>query len=232
MNDLFLELIKLLPDIIQVVLVILVLILIFISKAIIPSISFLSKKILNKTKNCLTEILSSKKLDKELILESEKELSIIYKMELTRCSDRQLALYFYELSNESKHIFSYSKFKRLYEFLKLEKDDILINKKGIIWANRKNKFVALVFLIMVSLLGVLVVLSFFYIINDVPKLFIMNCCSSLLMMILTIPLRLHTNLIITKSEINQFNQIKNTYHKKIIARLTKEYKDDYFSGFD
>jgi len=44
MNDLFLELIKLLPDIIQVVLVILVLILIFISKAIIPSISFLSKK--------------------------------------------------------------------------------------------------------------------------------------------------------------------------------------------
>lgn len=35
-------------------------------------------------------------------------------------------------------------------------------------------------------------------------------------------------LIIKKSEINQFNQIKKIYHKKIIARLTKQYKDMYF----
>lgn len=120
MNDLFLELIKLLPDIIQVVFVILLLVSILISKAIIPVISFLSKKILNKTKNSLTEILSSKKLDKDLILESEKELSIIYKIELTQCRDRQKALYFYELCNELKHIFPYNKFKRLYRYLKFQ----------------------------------------------------------------------------------------------------------------
>ena len=51
----------------------------------------------------------------------------------------------------------------------------------------------------------------------------------LVMLILIIPSAIFKNLIIKKSEINQFNQIKNIYHKKIIARLTKQYKDMYFS---
>lgn len=226
MNDLFLELIKLLPDIIQVVFVILLLVSILISKAIIPVISFLSKKILNKTKNSLTEILSSKKLDKDLILESEKELSIIYKMELTQCRNRQLALYFYELSNESKHIFSYKKFKRLYQFLKLEKEDILINKKGIIIENLINGVMGLGFLTMALILGFL---SILYAIKDFSKYFIDYFQSILLMVIFTMLACYFFASIIFNSEINQFNKIKYIYHKKIIARLTREYKDDYFS---
>jgi len=226
MNDLFLELIKLLPDIIQVVFVILLLVSILISKAIIPVISFLSKKILNKTKNSLTEILSSKKLDKDLILESEKELSIIYKMELTQCRNRQLALYFYELSNESKHIFSYKKFKRLYQFLKLEKEDILINKKGIIIENLINGVMSLGFLAMALILGFL---SILYAIKDFSKSFIDYFQSILLMVIFTMLACYFFASIIFNSEINQFNKIKYIYHKKIIARLTREYKDDYFS---
>ena len=119
MNDLLIGLIKLLSYPTLAVFIILICILIIILKNIIPFVSFL-EKILNKTKNSLLQILSSTKLDKDLISESEKELSIIYKIELTQCRDRQKALYFYELCNELKHIFPYNKFKRLYRYLKFQ----------------------------------------------------------------------------------------------------------------
>ena len=226
MNDLLVEYVKKLPFAIEIVIVLLFFILSIFTKAIIPITSFFSEKVFNKYKNSLLQVLSSTKLDKDLILESEKELSIILKIEFTQCRDRQQALYFYELSNESKHVFPYNKFKRLYRYLKFEGNDILINEKKIKYANYENWFLSLVIFIEFLLFGVLSILDI--IINS--KEFSFNYFSYMLvMLILIIPSAIFKNLIIKKSEINQFNQIKNIYHKKIIARLTKQYKDMYFS---
>ena len=226
MNDLLVEYVKKLPFAIETIIILLFFILSIFTKAIIPITSFFSEKVFNKYKNSLLQVLSSTKLDKDLILESEKELSIILKIEFTQCRDRQQALYFYELSNESKHVFPYNKFKRLYRYLKFEGNDILINEKKIKYANYENWFLSLVIFIEFLLFGVLSILDI--IINS--KEFSFNYFSYMLvMLILIIPSAIFKNLIIKKSEINQFNQIKNIYHKKIIARLTKQYKDMYFS---
>lgn len=226
MNDLLVEYVKKLPFAIETIIIILFFILSIFIKAIIPLTSFFSEKVFNKYKNSLLQVLSSTKLDKNLISESEKELSIILKIEFTQCRDRQQALYFYELSNESKHVFPYNKFKRLYRYLKFEGNDILINEKKIKYANYENGFLSLVIFIEFLLFGALSILDI--IINS--KEFSFNYFSYMLvMLILIIPSAIFKNLIIKKSEINQFNQIKNIYHKKIIARLTKQYKDMYFS---
>jgi len=226
MNDLLVEYVKKLPFAIETIIILLFFILSIFTKAIIPITSFFSEKVFNKYKNSLLQVLSSTKLDKDLILESEKELSIILKIEFTQCRDRQQALYFYELSNESKHVFPYNKFKRLYRYLKFEGNDILINEKKIKYANYENWFLSLVIFIEFLLFGALSILDI--IINS--KEFSFNYFSYMLvMLILIIPSAIFKNLIIKKSEINQFNQIKNIYHKKIIARLTKQYKDMYFS---
>ena len=225
MNDLLVEYVKKLPFAIETIIILLFFILSIFTKAIIPITSFFSEKVFNKYKNSLLQVLSSTKLDKDLILESEKELSIILKIEFTQCRDRQQALYFYELSNESKHVFPYNKFKRLYRYLKFEGNDILINEKKIKYANYENWFLSLVIFIEFLLFGALSILDI--IINS--KEFSFNYFSYMLvMLILIIPSAIFKNLIIKKSEINQFNQIKNIYHKKIIARLTKQYKDMYF----
>lgn len=225
MNDLLVEYVKKLPFAIETIIILLFFILSIFTKAIIPITSFFSEKVFNKYKNSLLQVLSSTKLDKDLILESEKELSIILKIEFTQCRDRQQALYFYELSNESKHVFPYNKFKRLYRYLKFEGNDILINEKKIKYANYENWFLSLVIFIEFLLFGALSILDI--IINS--KEFSFNYFSYMLvMLILIIPSAIFKNLIIKKSEINQFNQIKNIYHKKIIARLTKYYKDMYF----
>ena len=226
MNDLLVEYVKKLPFAIETIIILLFFILSIFTKAIIPITSFFSEKVFNKYKNSLLQVLSSTKLDKNLISESEKELSIILKIEFTQCRDRQQALYFYELSNESKHVFPYNKFKRLYRYLKFEGNDILINEKKIKYANYENGFLSLVIFIEFLLFGALSILDI--IINS--KEFSFNYFSYMLvMLILIIPSAIFKNLIIKKSEINQFNQIKNIYHKKIIARLTKQYKDMYFS---
>ena len=226
MNDLLVEYVKKLPFAIETIIILLFFILSIFTKAIIPITSFFSEKVFNKYKNSLLQVLSSTKLDKDLILESEKELSIILKIEFTQCRDRKQAFYFYELINESKHVFPYNKFKRLYRYLKFEGNDILINEKKIKYANYENWFLSLVIFIEFLLFGVLSILDI--IINS--KEFSFNYFSYMLvMLILIIPSAIFKNLIIKKSEINQFNQIKNIYHKKIIARLTKQYKDMYFS---
>lgn len=226
MNDLLVEYVKKLPFAIETIIIILFFILSIFIKAIIPLTSFFSEKVFNKYKNSLLQVLSSTKLDKNLISESEKELSIILKIEFTQCRDRQQALYFYELSNESKHVFPYNKFKRLYRYLKFEGNDILINEKKIKYANYENGFLSLVIFIEFLLFGALSILD---IIINSKELSFNYFSYMLVMLILIIPSAIFKNLIIKKSEINQFNQIKNIYHKKIIARLTKQYKDMYFS---
>ncbi|OTQ09026.1 hypothetical protein B6D11_13750, partial [Gilliamella apicola] len=159
MNDLLVEYVKKLPFAIETIIILLFFILSIFTKAIIPITSFFSEKVFNKYKNSLLQVLSSTKLDKDLILESEKELSIILKIEFTQCRDRQQALYFYELSNESKHVFPYNKFKRLYRYLKFEGNDILINEKKIKYANYENWFLSLVIFIEFLLFGALSILD-------------------------------------------------------------------------
>ena len=66
------------------------------------------------------------------------------------------------------------------------------------------------------------------IINHSQEFFFNYFYYMLAMVILIMLSAFFKKLIIKKSEINQFNQIKNIYHKKIIARLTKYYKDMYF----
>lgn len=229
MNDLLVEYVKKLPFAIEIVIVLLFFILSIFTKAIIPITSFFSEKVFNKYKNSLLQVLSSTKLDKDLISESEKELSIILKIEFTQCKDRQQALYFYELSNESKHVFPYNKFKRLYRYLKFESNDILINEKEIKSANNINWYLSLGLLFESLFIGALPILE--VIINS-KELSFNYFFNMLIMLILIIISSFYKKLVINKSEINQFNQIKNIYHKKIIARLTKQYKDMYFSEFN
>ncbi|OTP85957.1 hypothetical protein, partial [Gilliamella apicola] len=191
MNDLLVEYVKKLPFAIETIIILLFFILSIFTKAIIPITSFFSEKVFNKYKNSLLQVLSSTKLDKDLILESEKELSIILKIEFTQCRDRQQALYFYELSNESKHVFPYNKFKRLYRYLKFEGNDILINEKKIKYANYENWFLSLVIFIEFLLFGALSILDI--IINS--KEFSFNYFSYMLvMLILIIPSAIFKNL--------------------------------------
>lgn len=225
MNDLLAEYVRKLPFALETIIILLFFILSFFTKAIMPITSFISEKILNKYKNSLLQVLSVAKLDKDLISESEKELSIMLKIELTQCRDRQQALYFYELSNESKHVFPYNKFKRLYPYLKFQGKDILINKKEIKFTNLIYFIFSLAFLIE-SLF--FFVMSISNIINHSQEFFFNYFYYMLAMVILIMLSAFFKKLIIKKSEINQFNQIKNIYHKKIIARLTKHYKDMYF----
>ena len=49
-------------------------------------------------------------------------------MNLTESRDRWLALYFYELTNISKHIISYNQFKKLCKYLSFEGKNIFIDK--------------------------------------------------------------------------------------------------------
>lgn len=68
-------------------------------------------------------------------------------MNLTESRDRWLALYFYELTNISKHIISYNQFKKLYKYLSFEGENIFLNKNKMKRLTICNSFLMIYFVI-------------------------------------------------------------------------------------
>lgn len=223
MNDLLIECIKSLPFAIQPIFILLLFMPSFVTKTVMPITSFFSKIIFNRTKNRLSEIISNKNLDKDLISESEKELSVISKMNLTESRDRWLALYFYELTNISKHIISYNQFKKLYKCLSFENEDILINKYKMKSSSICN-WISIVSCIVLSV-------GYFYLSFQERRAsdfsyfyYVFLGFSAAFFEFLAI---LFYDLKIKEDEIWYFNYIKKLYHKKVIVKLSAQFGDDF-----
>ena len=223
MNDLLIGLIKSLPFTIQPIFILLLFMPSFVTKTVMPITSFFSKKIFNRAQNRLSEIISNKDLDKDLISESEKELSVISKMSLTESRDRRLALYFYELSNISKHIIPYNQFKKLYKCLSFDHEDIFINKDKMKRSSICN-WISIVSCIVLSV-------GYFYLCLQESKASDISYYYYVLWAFLSASFEflafLFYDLKIKEAEILYFINIKNLYHKKVIDKLSAQFGDDF-----
>lgn len=226
MNDLLIESIKTLPFAIQPIFILLLFMPSFVTKTIMPITSFFSKKIFNRTKNRLSEIISNKDLDKALISESEKELSVISKMNLTESRDRWLALYFYELTNISKHIISYNQFKKLYKYLSFEGKNIFIDKNKMKRLTIYNCLL-MIYCFLLTILLLYVCFSAEKLNNFTDYQYLFCGSSALFFEFLTL---FFYDSLIKKKEKYQFVYIKDLYHKRVITNLTIQFGNDYFLG--
>ena len=222
MTELLAKHIEKLPESFQRITIFLILLAAFFKTIIIPIASFFSDKVFNKTINNLLKIISNKDLNKLLIIQSSKELSIIYKTILTKSKKRDLALYFYELSNVSNHTISYTHFKRLYKYLSFSKKGILISSNFKCLNILKCITIGACFLDIVTLI---------YLIYDKSNGELNNCVLLLYLFIIFVLIILcffiwHST--IKNKEIKEFEHAKDLYNKQVIERLTLEIGNDYF----
>lgn len=221
MTELLAKYFEKLPEAIQIITILLFGLTAFFDK-IKPKASFFSDKVFNKTINNLLKIISNKDLNKLLIIQSSKELSIIYKTILTKSRKRDLALYFYELSNVSNHTISYTHFKRLYKYLSFSKKGILISSNFKCLNILKCITIGACFLDIVTLI---------YLIYDKSNGELNNCVLLLYLFIIFVLIILcffiwHST--IKNKEIKEFEHAKDLYNKQVIERLTLEIGNDYF----
>ena len=223
MNDFYVECLNMLPDIVRVIIVTAVMLLMlipaFIKQIVMPIKLFFLIKIINRGKSRICAISKDNYLNEEAVKECHKELMILAEMELVQSSDRKIGVYFYELINLLKHIVPYNKFKRLYPYLCFKDEEIFINDKKI-----KNKRYSN-YLWAVFCFIVMAIFSFLYIYASAKSPVLFNILCLLFIALSELSGLITLNLVIKKKEIDEFNHIKNLYHKEVITKLKDRFGD-------
>lgn len=224
MTELLIKYFEKLPETIQIITILFILFILlieFFDKKI-SMASFFSDKVSNKTINNLLKIISNKDLNKLLIIQSSKELSTIYKTILTKSKKRDLALYFYELSNVSNHTISYTHFKRLYDYLSFSKKGILISSNF--------KYLNILKYITTGV-GFVNSVAWIYTIYNKSNGKLNSCMILLYLFIIIVSIIIFCFILrstIKNKEIKEFEHAKDLYNKQVIERLTLEIGNDYF----
>lgn len=204
------------------------LILKFHKQIVMPIASFFNG-IPNRSKNKIYSICRNlnkefnKDLNKDVVTDCYNELIMLEKMTLVQSTDRMKAIYFYELINLLKHTVPYNKFKRLYPYLYFINNEILIDNNKIKDKRKTNYIWATIcFLVMICFSGFFVYSN---VVVDIKSRFLYYALCLFLVAFSEVSGFYYLNLIIKNKEIDYFNNIKNIYHEKVIAKLKDTFGD-------
>lgn len=177
------------------------------------------QSLFSRHNNKLIEIINDPTTtDNELKTECGRELILNKKLELVQCKCRNIATYFYELTNKSNHLIPYNKFKRLYKYFEFINGKPNINKKMIRSSRRYELCLAMFFF---SLMGIS---AFFFV--YVSSLNNFGSRLELFTLVLTgffeiCALKILFNRI-HKKEIDEFVKITNFYNDEVQVALDEQ----------
>ena len=176
-----------------------------------PILAFFIKPLLNRNQKKLHRIINDEMLENGSFKKTcKKELEFLYIQNITKCKNRQLALFFFELTRLTKNKYSPKHFRRLYGYLVIEKNDIKISNNMILFDNIVYGFFAFFFFILTSFYWYL------YCISSSSSYRII-----LLMQLLTfvLPTLYFLSRIIRKREKEDFLKVKNAFLEKLLPEL-------------
>lgn len=177
-----------------------------------PILAFFIKPLLNKKQKRLDRIINDEKLENDSIKKTcKKEKEILYIQDITKCRNRQLALFFYGLTKLTKNKISPTHFERFYGYLYITDKDIQISNRKIFIDNIVYVFLAFFLICSAPFL------SYSFYISTLPFysiiILIIALCDCY---ILTLYL---FSRIIRRREKEEFLKVKNAFLEKLLPEL-------------
>lgn len=183
----------------------------FLFYALKPILAFFIKPLLNRNQKKLHQIINDEMLENGSLKKTcKKELEFLYIQNITKCKNRQLALFFFELAKLTRNKFSPKHFQRLYSYLVIEKNDIKISNNMILFDNIVYGIFAFLFFVLTSIYWYL-----FYVSSSSFYRII------LLIQLLTfiIPTLYFLSRIVRKREKEDFLKVKDAFLEKLLPEL-------------